>query len=62
MLLSVELNYLKKYVLEIKSGFLIDYNQIFLEIAVGKVDCSTQNSELGLIYTHKKNISAFLQA
>lgn len=41
MLLSVELNYLKKYVLEIKSGFLIDYNQIFIEIAVGKVDCST---------------------
>lgn len=30
MLLLVELNYLKKSVLEIKSGFLVDYNQIFL--------------------------------
>lgn len=61
MLLLVELNHLKS-VLEIKFRFLVDYNQLFLEIAVGKVDCSTQNPGLGLIYTHKKNISAFLQA
>lgn len=59
MLLLVALNYLKKSVLEVKSGFLVDYNQIFLKIGVGKVDCSTQNLGLGLSYTHKKNISAF---